>query len=581
MARRKQSQHKSGCLSAIGLFFIIFVVIAIVTPSKKADDASPSQTAEIRASAANTPLETPSATISTEKKYSWNEDQIIACLSNIDGIVDVEAVTAERDPNGELNKPGGYIFAAFFSYDKVDQQQFPEGNDAIDNGTLGGGCIELFPSNSDAEARANYFSLFSPEIAGHQQVIDAVVIRTSGKLSLEQSEVLINLIVAEFNEKALIVQQQAEQSKRGTIEVKQNSAETVSPKQTSTEEEKVTQKSAEKTHNSAGSKVAGLFATILFVIGIIGLVQQEIKRKKKKEAQKIVQEQIFQSQANELKEAVYRTEKIADKAIAIDLFISSWDEMIKTLDLLKGYQGSSAYNEINPDVYIQQKQYDFQWKLRNAIERHKEKSIKLIRTDYKNSKEHRALEYQDFCESIIDISDRLSDETKEFADNAANEIYRAAELPIPHIDLFPDGYFVYGETCLSSLSSSSHNLTTSIKEVDGMDGHQFEYWCADLLRKNGFINVSVTQGSGDQGIDVLAEKGGIRYAIQCKCYSGKLGNSPIQEAHTGKDFYHCHVGVVMTNSYFTPGAIEAAARTNIVLWDRDKLAEFLKTASEK
>ena len=104
-----------------------------------------------------------------------------------------------------------------------------------------------------------------------------------------------------------------------------------------------------------------------------------------------------------------------------------------------------------------------------------------------------------------------------------------------------------------------------------MNGLEFESLCADLLCQNGFVNVSLTPGSGDQGVDVLAEKDGIRYAIQCKCYSKDLGNTPIQEVHTGKDFYGCHVGVVMTNRYFTPGAIEAAKRTNTLLWDRNAI----------
>lgn len=43
-------------------------------------------------------------------------------------------------------------------------------------------------------------------------------------------------------------------------------------------------------------------------------------------------------------------------------------------------------------------------------------------------------------------------------------------------------------------------------KVDHMDGHRFEKYCATVLQKNGFINVSVTPGSGDQGVDVIAEK---------------------------------------------------------------------------
>lgn len=117
-------------------------------------------------------------------------------------------------------------------------------------------------------------------------------------------------------------------------------------------------------------------------------------------------------------------------------------------------------------------------------------------------------------------------------------------------------------------------------EIDKMDGHEFEYWCADLLRKNGFSDVKVTQGSGDQGVDVLAKKDGIKYAIQCKCYSSDLSNKPVQEVNAGKTIYHCHVGAVMTNRFFTSGAKEAAEATGVLLWDRNKLTEFLENAKK-
>ena len=114
--------------------------------------------------------------------------------------------------------------------------------------------------------------------------------------------------------------------------------------------------------------------------------------------------------------------------------------------------------------------------------------------------------------------------------------------------------------------------------VDGMEGHDFEYYCAALLEKNGFSEVEVTKGSGDQGVDILAVKDGIKYAIQCKNYATKLGNTPIQEVNAGKTYYHCHVGVVMTNSTFTPAAIELAEATSVQLWDRDTLQSFMKAA---
>lgn len=113
------------------------------------------------------------------------------------------------------------------------------------------------------------------------------------------------------------------------------------------------------------------------------------------------------------------------------------------------------------------------------------------------------------------------------------------------------------------------------QNYDSMDGHQFEYFCADILKKNGFENVEVTRGSGDHGIDILAEKDGVSYAIQCKCYSSNVGNSAVQQAHTGKSLYRKDIAVVLTNRYFTLQAREEAGELGVKLWDRDKLNEMI------
>lgn len=113
-------------------------------------------------------------------------------------------------------------------------------------------------------------------------------------------------------------------------------------------------------------------------------------------------------------------------------------------------------------------------------------------------------------------------------------------------------------------------------EMDMMEGHEFEYFCADLLRKKGFIEVEVTKGSGDYGIDILAEKDGVTYAIQCKCYTAPIGVKAIQEAYAGRDYYDRMVGAVMTNQYFTSPAVEAAKKLKILLWDRGYLDRMME-----
>ena len=116
---------------------------------------------------------------------------------------------------------------------------------------------------------------------------------------------------------------------------------------------------------------------------------------------------------------------------------------------------------------------------------------------------------------------------------------------------------------------------------DNMDGHAFEHYCAELLARNGYDNVEVTKGSGDQGLDILAYKDGIKYGIQCKCYSSDIGNKAVQEAFAGRTFYNCHVAVVLTNQHFTKSAKELAKSNQVLLWDREKLEDLIKTKEER
>ncbi len=105
-------------------------------------------------------------------------------------------------------------------------------------------------------------------------------------------------------------------------------------------------------------------------------------------------------------------------------------------------------------------------------------------------------------------------------------------------------------------------------DIDEMEGHEFEYFCADLLEKQGFMEVEVTRGSGDFGVDILAEKDGVTYAVQCKRYQGPVGVDAVLRTYAGRDYYDCMVGAVMTNQYFTAPAVQAAKKLKILLWDR-------------
>lgn len=98
-----------------------------------------------------------------------------------------------------------------------------------------------------------------------------------------------------------------------------------------------------------------------------------------------------------------------------------------------------------------------------------------------------------------------------------------------------------------------------------MNGHQYEHRCAAYLKSIGYTNVTVTPGSGDQGIDIIAHKAGEKYGIQCKYYEGSVGNKAVQEAFAGSKFYDCDQAMVITNSTFTRSAVELAQKLGVIL----------------
>ena len=136
--------------------------------------------------------------------------------------------------------------------------------------------------------------------------------------------------------------------------------------------------------------------------------------------------------------------------------------------------------------------------------------------------------------------------------------------------------FLISVLCIGFTLLIKKNLKMKPRHFDELEGHEFEYYCAEVLRKKGFIDVEVTKGSGDYGVDILAEKEGVTYAIQCKCYTAPIGVKAIQEAYAGRDYYDRMVGAVLTNQYFTTPAVEAAKKLKILLWDRGYLESMLE-----
>lgn len=119
------------------------------------------------------------------------------------------------------------------------------------------------------------------------------------------------------------------------------------------------------------------------------------------------------------------------------------------------------------------------------------------------------------------------------------------------------------------------NSKFRIEDLDLMSGAEFENFITYLFNQLGY-KASNTKLSGDQGIDVIAEKGNTILAIQCKCFHSSVGNHAIMEAFTGAKYYNADKCMVITNSFFTKSAKELAYKTGVILWDRQILKEKLE-----
>lgn len=111
-------------------------------------------------------------------------------------------------------------------------------------------------------------------------------------------------------------------------------------------------------------------------------------------------------------------------------------------------------------------------------------------------------------------------------------------------------------------------------DVDTMDGLEFEAYVADLLRRHGYRNVSLTERF-DFGVDIIAERDGERWGVQTKRYTGHVGEYAVKQVVTGLKLYRCSRAMVITNSTYTSRAKTLGKSNGCVLVDRVELARLI------
>lgn len=111
---------------------------------------------------------------------------------------------------------------------------------------------------------------------------------------------------------------------------------------------------------------------------------------------------------------------------------------------------------------------------------------------------------------------------------------------------------------------------SGIKEIDRMDGFQFEKYLAALYVSLGY-KAEVTKKTGDFGADLLLRKEGKMIVVQAKRYGSNVGLKAVQEIMAAKTYYKADEAWVISNRNYTKQAVELAQTSQVKLVDRDEL----------
>jgi len=176
-----------------------------------------------------------------------------------------------------------------------------------------------------------------------------------------------------------------------------------------------------------------------------------------------------------------------------------------------------------------------------------------------------------FKEKLVDFS-HLDDGEKMFQaviSNKKSKQYKDAIIPLKLVyqeisDVFLSLTQKYNETTHSNSSTTEHRY---------QKGLDLEKQCQEILQKNGW-KVKETPRSNDQGADLIAQKGVLKFIIQCKNYEKPVGNDAIQQVFAAKTFFEGNIAGVVSVSGYTNSAKMLAKKTEVILMNLEDIAKI-------
>lgn len=95
--------------------------------------------------------------------------------------------------------------------------------------------------------------------------------------------------------------------------------------------------------------------------------------------------------------------------------------------------------------------------------------------------------------------------------------------------------FIQNQRILNKQGLSMDQIYDIVKR---MTGREFEIFCAELLKYQGYDKVMVTQATSDGGKDIILIKNGEKTYVECKRWDGEVGR-PVLQKLVGSAYGDC------------------------------------------
>jgi len=200
-------------------------------------------------------------------------------------------------------------------------------------------------------------------------------------------------------------------------------------------------------------------------------------------------------------------------------------------------------------------------KLMKEIPRIIKKNIKPISSAYRNSVTSNSFgkkNYKKFYPELLEFIEGKSSNWKKLSQMNASINWESGNAK---------------QSIIETVEEEIDKMSKDLNYNDDMDPYEYEHFCAEQFKKNKW-DAEATQGSSDQGVDVIASKGGITLVGQCKKFAKPVGNKAVQEVVAGMKYYQANKGIVIAPNGFTKSAEKLAEANDILLIHHSEIKDL-------